>query len=390
SRTGVGGRSLRDSARGGVSRSRHRHPEPGPDSTGDGLHRRLAGRRQFLRRPVAGGRNPPRAGRRVGHPGSRAPPIAAASELPVAGRSVGGDHPRAGAAAGALCLGVGPADCAYGALYPGEHSWDRLARTGRGQPALAHPASGAHSPGGVGRAGQTAATRLQRFTTQPGAARPAAADEAGAFRGHFLADRDLGGLRDPAGDHGAAMSTLIAWGLLALFAAGFAASILRDRWVRLIGMLAMLGAATGALWTAIGPVAGLWVVAPGLATAVSGPGPARRRLVFDPLVRRAAVIGFLAAAATLAALKFPIGDLPRPLAVVLWNLGALGVSWIVVAEDARESLSGTVLAIAGGAALLFLGSGPGGLTVLMVGALAAVPALTVLRVPGRVRGQESA
>jgi len=183
------------------------------------------------------------------------------------------------------------------------------------------------------------------------------------------------------------MSTLIASGLLALFAAGFAASILRDRWVRLIGTLAMLGAATGALWTAIGPVAGLWVVGPGLATAVAGPGPARRRLVFDPLVRRAAVIGFLAAAATLAALKFPIGDLPRTLAVVLWNLGALGVSWMVVAEDARESLSGTVLAIAGGAALLLLGSAPGGLTVLLVGALAAVP---VLPVPGKVRGQESA
>jgi hypothetical protein len=186
------------------------------------------------------------------------------------------------------------------------------------------------------------------------------------------------------------MSTLIAWGLLALFAAGFAASILRDRWVRLIGVLAMLGAATGALWTAIGPVAGLWVVAPGLATAVPGPGPARRRLVFDPLVRRAAVIGFLAAAATLAALKFPIGDLPRPLAVVLWNLGALGVSWIVVAEDARESLSGTVLAIAGGAALLLLGSAPGGLTVLLVGALAAVPALPALPLTGKVPGQESA
>ena len=183
------------------------------------------------------------------------------------------------------------------------------------------------------------------------------------------------------------MSTLIAWGLLALFAAGFAASVLRERWVRLIGVLAMLGAATGALWTAIGPVAGLWAVGPGLATAATGPGPSRRRLVFDPLVRRAAVIGFLAASATLAALQFPVGDLPRPLTVVLWNLGALGVSWILVAEDARESASGTVLAIAGGAALLLLGSAPGGLTVLLAGALAAVPALPL---PGKVRGQESA
>jgi hypothetical protein len=180
------------------------------------------------------------------------------------------------------------------------------------------------------------------------------------------------------------MSTLIAWGLLALFAAGFAASVLRDRWVRLIGMLAMVGAATGALWTALGPVAGLWAVGPGLVIAVAGPGPAGPRLVFDPLVRRAAVIGLLAAAAILAALKFPIGDLARPLAVILWNLGALGVSWTLVAQDAQESLSGTVLAIAGGAALLFLGSAPGGLTVLLAGALAAVPALPVRRkMPGQ-------
>jgi hypothetical protein len=183
------------------------------------------------------------------------------------------------------------------------------------------------------------------------------------------------------------MSTLVAYGLVALFAAGFAASILRERWVRLVGMLAMLVAATGALWTAIGPVAGLWAIGPGLATAVAGPDPPRRRLVFDPLVRRASVTGLLAAAATLAALKFPMGDLPRALAVVLWNLGALGVSWIVVARDARESLSGTVLAIAGGAALLLLGSAPGGMTVLLAGGVAAVPALPL---PGKVRGQEAA
>jgi hypothetical protein len=183
------------------------------------------------------------------------------------------------------------------------------------------------------------------------------------------------------------MSTLVAYGLVALFAAGFAASILRERWVRLVGMLAMLVAATGALWTAIGPVAGLWAIGPGLATAVAGPDPPRRGLVFDPLVRRASVTGLLAAAATLAALKFPMGDLPRALAVVLWNLGALGVSWIVVARDARESLSGTVLAIAGGAALLLLGSAPGGMTVLLAGGVAAVPALPL---PGKVRGQEAA
>ncbi len=183
------------------------------------------------------------------------------------------------------------------------------------------------------------------------------------------------------------MSTLAAGGLLALFAAGFAGSVLGERWVRLIGVMAMVVAATGALWTAIGPAAGLFSVGPGLATAAAGPGPARRRLVFDPLVRRAAVIGFLAAAASLAALQFPIGDLPRPLAIVLWNLGALGLSWIVVGQDAYESVSGAVLAIAGGAALLLLGSGPGGLTVLLVGGLAAVPALPL---PGKVRGLEYA
>ncbi|HLQ61093.1 MAG TPA: hypothetical protein VK131_04440, partial [Candidatus Acidoferrales bacterium] len=182
-------------------------------------------------------------------------------------------------------------------------------------------------------------------------------------------------------------STLTAGGLLALFAAGFAGSVLRERWVRLIGVMVMLVAATGALWTAIGPVAGLWTVGPGLVTVAAGPGPARRRLVFDPLVRRAAVIGFLAAAATLAALQFSIGDLPRPLAIVVWNLGALGLSWIVVARDARETVSGAVLAIAGGAALLLLASAPGGLTVLLAGGLAAVPALAL---PRKVRGLEYA
>ena len=183
------------------------------------------------------------------------------------------------------------------------------------------------------------------------------------------------------------MSTLAAGGVLALFTAGFAGSVLGERWVRLIGVMAMVVAATGALWTAIGPAAGLWAVGPGLATAAAGPGSARRRLVFDPLVRRAAVIGFLAAGASLAALQFPTGDLPRPLAIVLWNLGALGLSWIVVGQDANESVSGAVLAIAGGAGLLLLGSGPGGLTVLLVGGLAAVPALPS---PGKMRGLEYA
>jgi hypothetical protein len=183
------------------------------------------------------------------------------------------------------------------------------------------------------------------------------------------------------------MSTLAPWGLLALFAAGFAGAVLRDRWTRLIGVMVMLVAVTGALGTAIGPIAAFWVVGPAVVTAAAGRGPARRRLTFDPLVRRAAIIGFLAAAATLAALKFRLADLPLPLTVVLWNLGALGVSWVVVAEDAREAVSGAVLAIAGGAALMLLGSVPGGLTVLLAGGMAAVPALPL---PARARGLEYA
>jgi hypothetical protein len=183
------------------------------------------------------------------------------------------------------------------------------------------------------------------------------------------------------------MSTLAPWGLLALFAAGFAGAVLRDRWARLIGVMVMLVAVTGALGTAIGPIAAFWVVGPAVVTVAAGPGPARRRLTFDPLVRRAAIIGFLAAAATLAALKFRLADLPLPLTVVLWSLGALGVSWVVVAQDAREAVSGAVLAIAGGAALLLLGSAPGGLTVLLAGGLAAVPALPY---PARARGLEYA
>jgi hypothetical protein len=177
---------------------------------------------------------------------------------------------------------------------------------------------------------------------------------------------------------------LASWGLLALFAAGFAGAVLRERWVRLASVMAMLAAAAGALATLIGPVAGLWAAGPLVATLVQGPGPARRPLAFDPLVRRASITALLAVGASLAALQFPIGDLPRPSAVVLWNLGALGLSWIVTGLDTGEFVAGGSLAIAGGSALLLAGSNQGWLTVAVAGVLAGVPALRLY--PGRVPG----
>lgn len=175
------------------------------------------------------------------------------------------------------------------------------------------------------------------------------------------------------------MTTLTSWGLLALFAAGFLGAILREGWVRLAGVVVMLGTAAAALGAVVGPAAGLWLAGPLVASLVQGPGPARRRLAFDPLARRAAITGALAVGASLAGLQFPIGDVPRPLAVVLWNLAALGLSWIVTALDAQEFAGGAVLAIAGGSALLLAVSGAGWLTVALAGALAVAPALSLVR-----------
>lgn len=177
------------------------------------------------------------------------------------------------------------------------------------------------------------------------------------------------------------MTTLAGWGVLALLAAGFGGAILGDRWVRLTGVLAMLSAAAAALATELGPAAALWLAAPLLVSLAQGPAPARPRLAFDPLARRAAVVGILAMGASLAALQFPISDLPRPLAATLWNLAALGISWIVVADDTREFVSGATLAIAGGSALLLVGSSTGPMTPLFAGALAALPTLILLRRP---------
>lgn len=180
------------------------------------------------------------------------------------------------------------------------------------------------------------------------------------------------------------MRGLAGVGLLVLFAAGFAGAVLRERWIRLLSVVGMLAAGAGALGMVVGPATGVWVVGPLLAVLARGPGPARRRLSFDPLARRAALIGVLALGASLAGLQFPIADVPRPLAMVLWNLAALGLGWTVTALDAQESVLGPVLAIAGGSALLMAASGAGWLTAAAAGALAAVPAAGVsrLRIPG--------
>jgi len=180
------------------------------------------------------------------------------------------------------------------------------------------------------------------------------------------------------------MRGLAGAGLLVLFAVGFAGAALRERWIRLVGVIAMLAAGAGALGMVVGPASGLWVVGPLLAVLARGPGLARRRLSFDPLARRSAVIGVLAVGASLAGLQFPIAGVPRPLAMVLWNLGALGLGWTVTALDAQEVVLGTALAIAGGSALLMAASGAGWLTAAAAGALAAAPAVgfSRLRIPG--------
>jgi len=176
------------------------------------------------------------------------------------------------------------------------------------------------------------------------------------------------------------MSALAGWGVLLAFAAGFAGALLSDRWIRLAGGLVMVAAASAALATMIGPRGGLWGLGPALALLVLSPGRARPRLAFDPLVRRSATIGALTLGATLAGLQFPIGDLPRPLAIVLWDLAALGLGWQLTALDSDEVVAGAVLAIAGGSALLMVAfpGGVGGVTAATAGALAATPLLTRL------------
>jgi hypothetical protein len=177
------------------------------------------------------------------------------------------------------------------------------------------------------------------------------------------------------------MSTALAWGLLGLFAIGLAAAILGDRWIRLGGVTAMLGTAAVALSGDIGAAAALWVVGPALAVLLPGPQLAGRPLSFDPFARRAVVIGALILGATLAAIQFPLSDLPGPAAVVLWNLSALGLGWVFTARDRFEFVTGAVLALAGGSAIQLAGSNVGLLGALIAGGLAAVPALRLVRVP---------
>jgi hypothetical protein len=179
------------------------------------------------------------------------------------------------------------------------------------------------------------------------------------------------------------MSGALAWTLLGLFAAGLGAAMLGDRWVRLVGVAAMLGAAAAVLWGDIGPAAGLWVTGPTVAVLLPGPRTLGRPLSFDPFARRAVVIAALILAATLAAIQFQLSDLPRPAAAVLWNLTAIGMGWVFIARDRPEFGSGAVLAIAGGSALLMAGSNVGLAGALLAGLLAAVPALRLLRVSFR-------
>jgi len=163
---------------------------------------------------------------------------------------------------------------------------------------------------------------------------------------------------------------------VALFTAAGIAAYLRGGHLRLYATCAMLAATAWSLllmadWQ---PAAG-WLIGPVLGTLLVSRPPARTRLTFEEITRRATTLAATGLVAVFAATKFPIGENPTLLGALPWLLGAVGAAWLISPIDEKERAQAEVLLIAAGSALL-LTAAPGGLlTAAACGAMALLPPL---------------
>jgi len=172
------------------------------------------------------------------------------------------------------------------------------------------------------------------------------------------------------------------------FLAGFLLAELREGWVRLAGLWAMIGATgAGLALTTSRPEEAAWAVGPMLASAllVSTPSPP---LAFERLMLRTAVTIVLVFLGGYVARRLPFGDTPWAIEAMAWVLAAAGLAWLWLPRDRLEARRGAVLAIAGGSAALLALFPTGATGAAIAGLLAAAPMLGERRpVAGASRAQ---
>jgi len=162
----------------------------------------------------------------------------------------------------------------------------------------------------------------------------------------------------------------------ALFVAAAIAAYLRSGRLRMVATCAMLLATAWSvlLMTDWQPAAG-WLIGPLLGTLLVFRPPARTRLTFEEITRRATTLAATALVAAFAASKFPIGENPTLLSSVPWLLGAIGAAWLISPIDEKERAQAEVLLIGAGSSLLLVAAPGGLLTAAACGAMALLPPL---------------
>ncbi len=163
---------------------------------------------------------------------------------------------------------------------------------------------------------------------------------------------------------------------LVLFTAACIASYLRGGWIRISATCGMLAATAWSLlliadWQA---AIGL-LIGPVLATLLVLRPPARNRLTFEQITRRAMTLAATGLVCVFAASKFPIGENATVLSAVPWLLAAVGAAWLISPVDEKERGQAEVLLIGAGSALLLMAVPGGLLTAVACGAMAILPPL---------------
>jgi hypothetical protein len=161
-----------------------------------------------------------------------------------------------------------------------------------------------------------------------------------------------------------------------LFIAAAIAAYLRHGWIRIAATFAVLAAtAWSLLLMADWQVATGWLIGPVLASLLVLRPPARNRLTFEEITRRAMTLAATGVASVFFASKFPIGENPTVLGAVPWLLAAVGAAWLISPIDEKERGQAEVLLIGAGSALLLLAAPGGLLTAAACGAMAIVAPL---------------
>ena len=163
------------------------------------------------------------------------------------------------------------------------------------------------------------------------------------------------------------------WLVVAALVGGWLIAYLRLGPARRAGILLMVASAAAALTFLRGWSALLWAAGPAAGTLLARRAPSRR-LAFEPLMGRAAIAAAAAVVALIAAVRLPAHGTAWQWQLPAWLLLSTGLAWLVRPADEDEAAHGSTLAIAGGGALLAGVLPTGGLTLLLGGLMALVPA----------------